>query len=212
MTIVTISLTTQQMRENLCSKIAVAANSATSRTARPERHQALPPWAATDGSLRGSLEESPSAGRLRSFTTRARAPRHLALFKFRLDREHCFAHDPALGRYVARQPRPVSTRTTAIATRAHAPWHDPDRRRARRKREKRQRSSAAARMSRLAQLIELIDPLQEVAKIRSNFFAHSGRKPSENICLMSAAHSDGGDGASSASCRSAGRYRLETRS
>jgi hypothetical protein len=161
----------------------------------------------------GRLEKSLSSGRLRSFTTRARAPRHLALFKFRLDREHCFAHDPALGRYVARQPRPLSTRTTAIAIRTHAPpWHDPDRHRARRKRGKRQRSSAAARTPSPAQLIELIDPLQEVAKIRSKFLAHSGRKPGENICLMGAAYRDGGDGASRASCRPAGRYRLETRS
>jgi hypothetical protein len=180
MTIVTISLTTQQTRENLCPQIAVAASSATSRTARPRTPPSPAPWAATDGSV-GALGGTSELRPLRSFTTRARAPRHLALFKFRLDREHCFEHDAALGTYVARRPRPVLMRPTAIAIRhMHRLGRAAARRRARRERGKRQRSSAAARPPSPAQLVELIDPPQEVARIWSKSLAHGGHTVGES--------------------------------
>jgi hypothetical protein len=99
----------------------------------------------------------------------------VALLKFRLDREHCFEHDPAgpdIGR--AATASCISTCTTAIAIRAHAPpfttWLDAGAA----KSGKCQRSSAVWTPS-PAQLVEVIDPLQEMTEMRSKFLAHSGR-------------------------------------
>jgi hypothetical protein len=219
MTIVTISLTNQQTRENLCPKIAAAASSAMSRTARPRTPPSPAPRYCDRRIGEGRLEESLSSGRLRSFTTRARAAfislhsssaliRSIAS-RMTLPSGHMSRSNRVLSRRARRRSR---------SGHMHRPSHEPARRRARRERGV---ASAIERCRMDAEpgaTLELIDPLQEGAKIRSKFLAHcgaqraqTGRKRSENICLMSAAYRHGGDGASGASCRSAGRYRLETR-